>query len=58
MYDLIYDFILNNLMDTTTGLYTTELATLLTHTSIVLIYIGIVNFTLWFFNVFRGIARF
>lgn len=59
MYQLIYDFILNALIaQTVSDVYTTQLAMILTHTSIVLIYVALVMFIVWVFKVFANIARF
>lgn len=57
MFDLIYNFILDEFIATTlTGVYATELTLILTHITMWLLYILMVRFVIWNFNVFRGIT--
>jgi hypothetical protein len=57
MFDIIYDFILNEFIATaTTNVYSAQLALLLTHITLWLLYILMVRFVIWTFNVFRGIT--
>jgi hypothetical protein len=61
MWDLVHDFILNNLLNAATPinhLYYDELANLLTHVSMWLIYIVLVMLLVHLFNAFRSMTRF
>lgn len=59
MYDLIYDFILNDFLATSmTGQAIPELAQILSHVTIFLLYYVMVQLVLWFFRIFSGILRF
>ena len=54
MIDLIYDFIYNTLLGNTTMPGAQDLATLLTYTTIVLIFFVLVKLVCWCFNVVGG----
>lgn len=61
MWDLVYDFITNNLLDATTPgnhAYYDELANLMTHTTMWLFYIVLVMLIVHLFNSFRSMTRF
>ena len=53
MYDLIYDFISNNLINSTIA--DSNLALIMTDVSIVLIYVCLVMLLVWVVNVAKGI---
>jgi hypothetical protein len=57
MFDIVYDFLLNEFLATTmTGAYIDQLALLLTHITMWLMYLLMVRLVVWSFNIFRGIA--
>lgn len=58
MFDIIYDFILNEFIATASiiNVMHLELALILTHITMWLLYILMVQFVIWTFNVFRGIT--
>jgi hypothetical protein len=61
MYDLVYDFIFNNLLNAVAPgnhAYYEELGLLLTHTTMWLFYIVLVMLTVHLFNSFRSMTRF
>ena len=63
MYDLVYDFIFNNLLNATQqgGQYPPfyeEMALLMTHTTMWLFYAVLVLLTIHLFNSFRSMTRF
>lgn len=61
MWDLVYDFVTGSLLNATTPtnyLYYDELANLLTHVSMWLIYIVLVMLLVHLFNAFRSMTRF
>jgi hypothetical protein len=61
MYDLIYDFIYNNLLGTATSgtiPYYDELALLMTHVSLWLVYAVLIMLLVHVFNSFRSMTRF
>ena len=56
MIDLLYDFMLNNLIGNSTTIPNAELmATLLTYASIVLIFGALVRFVIWLFKCVSGL---
>lgn len=55
MIDLIYDFILNNLIGNTTTPNAELLAILLTWTAIILIFGALVRFVVWLFKCVSGL---
>lgn len=55
MYDLIYDFIQNNLINST--LANENLASIMTDVSIVLIYVALVSLLIWVVDIAKGIFR-
>lgn len=63
LYDLIYDFITNNLLSTSLDLptetiaYNTQLANILTHVSIVLIFAFLVMLIIWLFKLVGGLFK-
>lgn len=61
MYDLVYDFILNNLLNATIHgghQYYNEMALVMTHTTLWLFYASLVLLTIHLFNSFRSMTRF
>jgi hypothetical protein len=61
MYDLVYDFIFNNLLNSVAPgnhSYYEELGLLLTHTTMWLFYIVLVMLIVHLFNSFRSMTRF
>jgi hypothetical protein len=61
MWDLVYDFIFNNLLNATTPgnhVYYEELGNLLTHVTMWLFYIVLVMLIIHLFNAFRSMTRF
>lgn len=57
MFDIIYNFIYNNLLTTsidTATTYNQQLALILSHVSIALIYIVLISFLVWIFKVVSG----
>ena len=61
MYDLVYDFIMNNFLNTavhSTHAYYDELGLLLTHITMWLFYICLVALIVHVFNAFRSMTRF
>lgn len=61
MWDLVYDFVTGSLLNAGTPsnhLYYDELANLLTHVSMWLIYIVLVMLLVHLFNAFRSMTRF
>jgi hypothetical protein len=58
MYDIIYDFIMNDFLASTMhGQMLNELATILSHTTIILLYLVMIQLVLWFFRIFSGVLR-
>lgn len=60
MFDLLYDFFLNDLLGSSLSgahFYLQELAIILTHVSMFLIYLLIVRLIIWTFDIFRGVAQ-
>lgn len=61
MWDLVYDFIANNLLNAATPanhVYYDELVNLMTHTTMWLFYIVLVMLIVHLFNSFRSMTRF
>ena len=57
MFDIIYNFIYENLLSSTiesTVIYNQQLALIMTHVSVVLIYIVLVSFIVWLFKIVSG----
>lgn len=57
MFDIIYNFIYENLLSSTiesTFIYNQQLALIMTHVSVVLIYIVLVSFIVWLFKIVSG----
>lgn len=55
MYDTIYNFLSTYLLSGTHAFMHEQLAQILTHTSIILIYVFLVKFIIWLFKVSSGI---
>lgn len=55
MIDLIYDFMLNNLIGNSTIPNAELMATLLTYASIILIFGALVRFVMWLFKCVSGL---
>ena len=55
MIDLIYDFMLNNLIGDSTIPNSELMATLLTYASIILIFGALVRFVMWLFKCVSGL---
>jgi hypothetical protein len=61
MWDLVYDFIFNNLLNATNPsnhVYYDELGNLLTHITMWLFYLVLVLLIVHLFNAFRSMTRF
>lgn len=63
MYDLVYDFILNSLLNATPvgGIYPPfyeEMALMMTHTTLWLMFVALILLTIHLFNSFRSMTRF
>lgn len=57
MFDIIYNFIYDNLLTTTIEtavVYNQQLALILSHVSIGLIYLVLVSFIVWMFKIISG----
>lgn len=61
MYDLVYEFVMNSLLNSTNVVHHTyyeELGLLLTHVSMWLIYAVLIMLLVHLFNSFRSMTRF
>lgn len=56
MYDIVFDFISNNLINSTLDTY--NLASILSITTIVLFYIALVKLVIWIFDFAKNIVGF